>query len=148
MEGLCLKNILFYIIALLAGVTLSIEGTIYAELGESIGKLESSLYNFAVGSIILGIALLFLGKGSLSYTFKAPKWQLSGGLLGVIYLTILVIGIPIVGVGLAMSSVVVGQMVMSMIIEHKGWLGSPKIKVKKEKIIAVALMIVSLVLIY
>lgn len=99
-------------------------------------------------SIILGIALLFLGKGSLSYTFKAPKWQLSGGLLGVIYLTILVIGIPIVGVGLAMSSVVVGQMVMSMIIEHKGWLGSPKIKVKKEKIIAVALMIVSLVLIY
>jgi bacterial/archaeal transporter family-2 protein len=39
-------------------------------------------------------------------------------------------------------------MVMSMIIEHKGWLGSPKIKVKKEKIIAVALMIVSLVLIY
>ncbi|AIM16512.1 membrane protein [Bacillus sp. X1(2014)] len=148
MEGLCLKNILFYIIALLAGVTLSIEGTIYAELGESIGKLESSLYNFAVGSIILGIALLFLGKGSLSYTFKAPKWQLSGGLLGVIYLTILVIGIPIVGVGLAMSSVVIGQMVMSMIIEHKGWLGSPKIKVKKEKIIAVALMIVSLVLIY
>lgn len=148
MEGLCLKNILYYIIALLAGVTLSIEGTIYAELGESIGKLESSLYNFAVGSIILGIALLFLGKGSLSYTFKAPKWQLSGGLLGVIYLTILVIGIPIVGVGLAMSSVVVGQMVMSMIIEHKGWLGSPKIKVKKEKIIAVALMIVSLVLIY
>ncbi len=148
MEGLCLKNILFYIIALLSGVTLSIEGTIYAELGESIGKLESSLYNFAVGSIILGIALLFLGKGSLSYTFKAPKWQLSGGLLGVIYLTILVIGIPIVGVGLAMSSVVVGQMVMSMIIEHKGWLGSPKIKVKKEKIIAVALMIVSLVLIY
>ncbi|WP_235924874.1 MULTISPECIES: DMT family transporter [Neobacillus] len=143
-----MKNILFYIIALLAGVTLSIEGTIYAELGESIGKLESSLYNFAVGSIILGIALLFLGKGSLSYTFKAPKWQLSGGLLGVIYLTILVIGIPIVGVGLAMSSVVVGQMVMSMIIEHKGWLGSPKIKVKKEKIIAVALMIVSLVLIY
>ncbi|MCD4838040.1 DMT family transporter [Neobacillus sedimentimangrovi] len=143
-----MKNILYYIIALLAGVTLSIEGTIYAELGESIGKLESSLYNFAVGSIILGIALLFLGKGSLSYTFKAPKWQLSGGLLGVIYLTILVIGIPIVGVGLAMSSVVVGQMVMSMIIEHKGWLGSPKIKVKKEKIIAVALMIVSLVLIY
>ncbi|WP_225434169.1 DMT family transporter [Peribacillus tepidiphilus] len=143
-----MKNILFYIIALLSGVTLSIEGTIYAELGESIGKLESSLYNFAVGSIILGIALLFLGKGSLSYTFKAPKWQLSGGLLGVIYLTILVIGIPIVGVGLAMSSVVVGQMVMSMIIEHKGWLGSPKIKVKKEKIIAVALMIVSLVLIY
>lgn len=141
-------KVLFYMVALIAGVALSIEGSMYAVLGESIGKLESSLYNFAVGTIILGIALLFLGKGSLSYTVKAPKWQLTGGLLGVIYLTILVIGIPVIGVGLAMSSVVVGQMVMSMIIEHRGWLGSPKIKVKMEKIIAVALMIVSLFLIY
>ena len=89
-----------------------------------------------------------MGKGSLSFTVKAPKWQLTGGLLGIIYLTILVIGIPIIGVGLAMSSVVVGQIVMSMMIEHKGWLGSPKIKVKKEKITAAALMIVSLFLIY
>lgn len=139
---------LFYVVALLAGVVLSLEGAIYSVLGESIGKLESSLYNFVFGTMILGVALLFWGKGSLSYTVKAPKWQLTGGLLGIIYLTILVIGIPIIGVGLAMSSVVVGQMVMSMIIEHRGWLGSPKIKVKTEKIIAVALMIVSLFLIY
>ena len=34
----------------------------YAILGESIGKLESSFYNFAIGTIILGIALLFWGK--------------------------------------------------------------------------------------
>ncbi|GIO22684.1 DMT family transporter [Oceanobacillus sp. J11TS1] len=141
-------KVLFYALALLAGVTLSVEGAIYAVLGESIGKLESSLYNFVVGTIILGVALLFWGKGSLSYTAKAPKWQLTGGLLGIIYLTILVIGIPLIGVGMAMSSVVVGQLVMSMIIEHKGWLGSPRIKVRPEKIIAAILMVTSLFLIY
>ncbi|WP_194165601.1 hypothetical protein [Oceanobacillus sp. CFH 90083] len=57
-------KILFYAAALLAGVTLSVEGAIYAA--------ESSLYNFAVGTIILGIAL-FLKKGTLSYTAKALK---------------------------------------------------------------------------
>ena len=137
-----------YLLALLAGAALSVEGAIYGELGKSIGKLESSFYNFAVGTVIIGIVVLFLGKGSLSYTFKAPKWQLSGGFLGVIYLTILVIGIPIVGVGLAMISVIVGQMAMSMIIEHQGWLGSKATKVKKEKIVAVLLMAVALVLIF
>ncbi|GEN85287.1 DMT family transporter [Oceanobacillus sojae] len=141
-------KVLFYIAALLAGAALSVEGALYAILGESIGKLESSLYNFVVGTIILGIALLFWGKGTLSYTVKAPKWQLTGGLLGIIYLTVLVIGIPLIGVGLAMSSVVVGQLVMSMIIEHKGWLGSPMVKVRPEKIIAVFLMLVSIFLIY
>ena len=105
---------------------LSIEGSIYAVLGDHIGKLESSLYNFAVGSIILAIALLFLGKGSLSYTVRAPKWELTGGLLGVVYLTVLVFAIPVIGVGLAMGSVVVGQMIMSAIIEHYGLLGSEK----------------------
>ncbi|MFH7819942.1 DMT family transporter [Neobacillus thermocopriae] len=44
---------------LLEGVIFSIEETLYAELGESIGKLESSLYNFAVRSIIIGITLFF-----------------------------------------------------------------------------------------
>lgn len=139
---------IFYVVAFIAGVALSLEGALYAGLGATIGKLESSLYNFAVGSVILGIALLFFGKGSLSHMWKAPKWQLTGGLLGLIYLTILVIGIPLIGVGLAMSSVVVGQMVMSMIIEHNGWLGSPKVQIQKEKLLAVALMVVSLVLIY
>ncbi|WP_214874894.1 DMT family transporter [Exiguobacterium sp. CH10] len=139
---------LFYVLAFSAGVALSLEGAMYASLGETIGKLESSLYNFAVGTIILGVALLFFGKGKLSYTKEAPKWQLTGGLLGLIYLTILVVGIPLIGVGMAMSSVVVGQLIMSMVIEHNGWLGSPKVTVRKEKIIAVALMIVSLFLIY
>ncbi|SDS21390.1 transporter family-2 protein [Paenibacillaceae bacterium GAS479] len=137
-----------YVVALLAGVSLSIEGAIYGVLGHSIGKLESSFYNFAVGTIIIGIILLFFGKGSLSYTWKAPKWELSGGILGVIYLTILIFGIPLLGVGLTMISVIVGQMAMSMIIEHKGWLGSAKTKVTKEKIMAVVLMSVALIFVF
>ncbi|GLI84841.1 membrane protein [Rossellomorea marisflavi] len=137
-----------YIVALIAGASLSTEGAIYGELGKTIGKLESSFYNFFVGTIILGIVLLFLGKGSLSHSLKAPKWQLTGGFFGTIYLTILVISVPLVGVGLSMISVIVGQMIMSMIIEHKGWLGSEKISINKEKVIAITLMAASLVLIY
>ena len=91
---------IYYLFALLAGISLSIEGAIYGELGNSIGKLESSFYNFFAGTIIIGIIMLFFGKGSLGYTFKAPKWTLLGGLLGSIYLTILIISIPLVGVGL------------------------------------------------
>jgi uncharacterized membrane protein YdcZ (DUF606 family) len=46
-----------------------------------------------------------------------------------------------------MISVIIGQMAMSMLIEHKGWLGSSKAHVNKEKLIAVALMTFSLLLI-
>ena len=143
-----MNKFIFYILAIVAGIFLSIEGAMYAVLGDSIGELESSLNNFAIGTIILGIALLFLGKGKLSYAIKAPKWQLTGGILGVIYLTVLVFIIPMIGVGLAMGSVVVGQMIMSALIEHYGILGSEKRPLRIEKVVAIILMIVALTLIY
>jgi transporter family-2 protein len=147
-EGVKLMRFLFYIVALLAGSALSVGGAIYAELGKTIGKLETSFYNFSMGAILVGLIWLFRGKGKLSYAMHAPKWSLLGGLLGCIYLTIIVISVPFVGVGITMVSVMIGQLLMSMVIEHFGWLGSKKTRVNKEKIFAIAAMVISLILIY
>jgi bacterial/archaeal transporter family-2 protein len=136
-----------YILALLAGTALSFEGVIYGELGKSIGQLETSFYNFFMGSIIMGLLWLFFGKGKLSYVVEAPKWSLLGGILGVVYLTSIVISVPFVGVGITMVAVIIGQLVMSMVIEHYGWLGSQKSRMNKEKIFAVLSMIIALVLV-
>jgi bacterial/archaeal transporter family-2 protein len=136
-----------YLLALLAGAALSFEGAIYAELGKTIGQIETSFYNFFMGSIIMGLLWLFFGKGKLSYTLKAPKWSLLGGVLGVVYLTSIVVSVPFVGVGITMVAVIIGQLVMSMIIEHFGWLGSMKTGINKEKIFAVISMIIALILI-
>ncbi|MCD7036354.1 DMT family transporter [Metabacillus sp. GX 13764] len=141
-------KIIIYLIPVIAGMSLSIEGAIYGELGKTIGKMESSFYNFFAGTIIIGLIWLFFGKGNLGYTLKAPKWTLLGGLLGTIYLTVLVISIPLVGVGLSMVTVIIGQMVMSMVIEHFGWLGSEPVKINKEKVTAVLLMGLALAFIF
>ncbi|MGG1247693.1 DMT family transporter [Bacillus spizizenii] len=136
-----------YLLALLAGAALSFEGAIYAELGKTIGQIETSFYNFFMGSIIMGLLWLFFGKGELSYTLKAPKWSLLGGVMGVVYLTSIVISVPFVGVGITMVAVIIGQLVMSMVIEHFGWLGSKQTRVNREKIFAVISMIIALILI-
>lgn len=95
----------------------------------------------------MGLLWLFFGKGELSYTLKAPKWSLLGGVMGVVYLTSIVVSVPFVGVGITMVAVIIGQLVMSMVIEHFGWLGSKKTRVNKEKIFAVISMIIALILI-
>jgi len=136
-----------YILALLAGAALSFEGAIYAELGKTIGQIETSFYNFLMGSIIMGLLWLFFGKGRISYALEAPKWSLLGGVLGVVYLTSIVVSVPFVGVGISMVAVIIGQLVMSMVIEHFGWLGSKKNKINKEKLFAVISMIIALILI-
>lgn len=136
-----------YVLALIAGAALSFEGAIYGELGKTIGQLETSFYNFFMGSIIMVLLWIFFGKGKLSYVSKAPKWTLLGGLLGVIYLTSIVVSVPFVGVGITMVAVIIGQLVMSMVIEHNGWLGSKKTRINKEKIFAVISMMIALILV-
>lgn len=138
---------LAYILAVLAGSALSFESAIYGQLGETIGQLETSFYNFFMGTLLLGLLMLFFGKGKLSYTFEAPKWSLLGGVLGVVYLTAIVISVPFVGVGITMVTVIIGQLIMSMVIEHFGWLGTMQTRINKEKIFAVISMIIALILI-
>ncbi|MEH7885201.1 DMT family transporter [Bacillus sp. JJ1609] len=136
-----------YLLALLAGSALSFEGAIYGELGKTIGQIETSFYNFFMGSIIMVLLWIFFGKGKLSYVGVAPKWSLFGGVLGVVYLTSIVISVPFVGVGITMVAVIIGQLVMSMVIEHFGWLGSTKTPINREKIYAVISMMIALILV-
>lgn len=141
-------KVFIYIIAILAGSVLSFESAIYGKLGENIGQLETSFYNFLMGTLILGILVLFFGKGEMSFVPKAPKWSLLGGILGVIYLTVIVVSVPFVGVGITTTAVIIGQLIMSMVVEHFGWLGIERTRVNKEKIFAVIAMVIALILIY
>lgn len=139
-------KVVMYLLALIAGAALSLEGAIYGELGKNIGQLESSLYNFAIGSIILALLVLFWGKGSLSAVTKAPKWMLLGGVLGTIYLTIIVIVAPKLGIAITMIAVVAGQLISSMLIEHKGWLGSQLLRVNRYHFASIAFLSIALLM--
>ncbi len=137
-----------YILALLGGILLSIQGAVYGQLGQVIGQLETNFYNFFVASILLGLLWLFFGKGNMSKITTVPKWTLVGGAFGVVYLSALIISVPYIGVGLAMLALILGQLITSMVIEHFGWLGSRRAKLNKEKIFAIISMLIALVLIY
>ena len=141
-------KVLFYLLAFIAGVSLSIEGAIGGTMGENIGEIETTFYMFMIGFMTVTLITLFFGKGDLSQTFKVPKWKLLGGSLGSFYNLMLVISVPVIGVGLAVIAALFGQIAMSALIEHKGWLGSSTIKFSKNKGIAIALLALSLFLVY
>lgn len=48
-KGDLIMRFISYLLALLAGAALSFEGAIYAELGKTIGQIETSFYNFFMG---------------------------------------------------------------------------------------------------
>jgi transporter family-2 protein len=103
---------------------------------------------FLMGFMTVTLITLFFGKGDLSQTFKVPKWKLLGGSLGSFYNLMLVVSVPVIGVGLAVIAALFGQITMSALIEHKGWFGASTIKFSKNKGIAIILLALSLYFVY
>nr|WP_204728467.1 DMT family transporter [Jeotgalibacillus terrae] len=134
-------------LALIAGISLSIEAALGGALGENIGKLESTYYIFVVGALSLFLGVLFFGKGDLTQVFKVPKWTLTGGALGVIYLSLLIISVTFVGVGLSITVVIIGQLFTSIVVDHFGWLGTKRISIDRNRVIAIGLLLLALVFI-
>lgn len=139
-----LKKLLYFIAALSAGILLSMEAAIGGALGNYIGELEASLFVFAVGAIILFPSALLLKRKRFIEAFKLPKWELAGGFLGALYLVLLLISVNIIGVGVSMVSVIIGQIFTSIVIDHFGWLGVSRIKFDANRLTAMILLIFAL----
>ncbi len=74
----------------------------------------------------------------------APKWQLLGGFLGVIVISTIVLTIPHLGVTLVFLSIISGQIFISMIIDHFGFLDVPKIPMDWRRIFGFIMMVIGL----
>lgn len=137
-------QVVVYLLVLAAGMGLSIEAGLLGPLGELVGHFSATLAIFMIGAILLSLIMIFFAKPSLPELFKQPKWLLSGGVLGPVYVVFLTIGTPIIGVGMTMISVLLGQIGMSLVIDHYGLLGSEKRGIDPYRILALAMIVVAL----
>ena len=142
-----LKKVFIYLAALIGGISLTLEGAIGGVLGQSVGEFEASLFVFVMAFLILSPFLLIYRRNNLSRMVKLPKWQLTGGLFGSSFLVLLFFSVTRLGVGIAMTTVIIGQMLISIVIDHHGWLGAPTIKFNRNRFIAIILLAGSLFLI-
>ena len=77
-----------------------------------------------------------------------PKWQLTGGLLGPIYVVVLTLATPVLGVAMTMIGVLVGQVGKSFAIDYFGWFGTSKQPVDRLRVTGMLFVIAALVLTY
>ena len=130
--------------ALLVGFLLPLQAGINSQLRLHMGHpLWASLVSFTGGTLAL-VCLLALSRVSLppvGWFERVPWWQLTGGLLGALFVT--------AGLGAAtlVASVVAGQMVGSMIIDHYGIVGYPQHDLSVERIMGMLLVIIGVALI-
>jgi len=136
------------LLVLVSGVGISVQSGVNGELGKRIGTLEGSFISFLIGLVALLLLMFFLGKGNVNEVFQVPKWQLIGGLLGAFYIFTMVLTVPQIGVGAFVTTAIVGQIVMSVAIDHFGWFGRQPLPINWQRAAGIALLFVALFLIF
>lgn len=110
------------------------------------GVIEASFISFGIGTLALLFIVLFAGNGNISAVATVPKWQLIGGLLGAIYVIVIVLVVPQIGVAPALVGVIAGQILIGAIIDHFGLFGGVRIPLDAKKVAGICLLFVSLYL--
>lgn len=141
-------RILLLFAPLLAGILNAFQGSINSILGKKIGIFEASLVNFSVGTAVLLVVTLIFGRGHFGLLFSVPKWQWIGGILGAIYVTIVVLMVPRIGIASVLVMIIAGQLLMSAVIDNYGLFGSAVIPFDWKRLLSLILMGMAVFLFY
>jgi bacterial/archaeal transporter family-2 protein len=141
---------LIFMIALVvvSGAVLCAQSAINGRLGATVGVLESSWLTFTVGAMLSALYVFLFEPGHALTLLSVPRWQVTGAFFGVVYMLVIVFAMPRIGTAAATVSVISGQLLMSLLIDHFGWLGNPVIPLGYARYAAIALLAIALLLIY
>ncbi|MGM1296046.1 DMT family transporter, partial [Enterobacter hormaechei] len=89
------------------------------------GDLWAAFSIFSVGTGLTFLLMLFFSPRNSPSFFAQPSWHLLGGVLGPVYVIILTIATPAIGIAMTMIGILAGQVFKSLIIDHYGLLGTP-----------------------
>ena len=117
----------FLSMAVLAGGGLALQAAINADWGGGVGHpVSAAMVSFAVGTLLLFayVLVLRLPLPSLGRISALPWWSwLAGGFLGAYFVSATVIAAPRLGATVLVMTVVAGQMIVALLLDHYGALG-------------------------
>lgn len=138
---------LLILLVILGGMGLSVEAGLLGPLGGEVGDLWATFSIFGTGAALTFLLMLFFSPRNSPSFFAQPAWQLLGGVLGPVYVVILTLATPAIGIALTMIGILAGQVFKSLIIDHFGLLGTTPRKINGKRIIALLFIIAALVLV-
>ena len=144
--------ILFVLLAILAGGMLPVQGVVNSQLGRVLDNVVlATLISFIVGSLTLLVVFLLRNNwstgGSLDGLREAPPMLYIGGVLGAIYVTAVAALIPKIGVANTMIAVILGQVLLSLLLDHLGVLGLEVREISWSRFLGASLVVLGLVLV-
>jgi transporter family-2 protein len=116
--------IIVILVGLIGGMAVGLQGPLASMIGQRLGMLESIFIIHIGGAIFSAIPLLLARGGKLSEWPNVPWYALGAGVLGLVVLGAINYAIPRSGATTTVILVVIGQIMVSLLIDHFGLFGT------------------------
>jgi transporter family-2 protein len=124
------------------GGLVALQAPINGGLGRAIGSWQAAFVSFAVGTIALAV-MASLAKGGIGQIgeVRSVSWvYLTGGVLGAIYITSVIVTVATLGAGGVVAATIAGQLAISIVVDHFGLLGVERQPITATRLAGVALL--------
>lgn len=140
-----MNNLIYYALAIIAGVMLSTQAGINAQLRTAVGDpVMAALVSFLVGTAALLIYVLIFNKenaGLMDSLKDMSLYKWTGGLIGALYVTGVIIVAPRIGATNTAGLIVAGQILFALFLDHYGLLGFIQHSISYMRVAGALLMI-------
>lgn len=141
---------IYLLMALLAGVMMPTQAAINNKLAVYVQHpVLSAFISFAVGTLALLAYIWMSGipASQMAWARQAPPVAWLGGLCGAFFVATVVGVVPRLGVALTFSALIAGQMLVTLPIDHFGFLGVPVKTINWPRVLGVLLVVIGVILV-
>lgn len=144
------KKFLLLLIAGMSAFVIPFQAIINSRLGKlTENPLFAAVVSFSGGTLALSVILMIWSRGlpKIPQGVQIPGYLYIGGLLGAVYVTTALTLVPKIGTANFIAATIVGQLLMSITIDHLGILGVAQSPVSATKIAGAILLVAGMLLV-
>ncbi|GAB3641284.1 DMT family transporter [Spirosoma arcticum] len=119
-------NYVYILLAFLTGIAISVQAGVNANLRQSLSNpVLAAAISFGTGLIALIVMLFVSGVSapSIDAVRQVSWWKWTGGIIGAVYVTTVIVSVPKIGTANLVSLSVAGQLLAAVVLDHYGLLG-------------------------
>jgi len=124
------------------GGLIALQAPINSQLGRSVGTFQAAFVSFMLGTVVLAViaAVARGGFGQIPEARNLTWYYLTGGILGAVYVTTVLVTVRSLGAGPVVAATIAGQLSASLVVDQLGILGVEKDPITVTKVAGVLLL--------
>jgi transporter family-2 protein len=130
------------VLTAVVGGLIALQAPINSQLGRAVGTFQAAFVSFALGTVVLAViaAVAKGGFGQIDEARSLAWYYLTGGVLGAIYVTTVLVTVRALGAGPVVAATIAGQLAASLVVDQLGLLGVQKQPITVGQLAGVALL--------